>query len=279
MSRATGIAAGSYGRVAVLDIDRPVRRHAHPHAHLLFKVGGADSRFRVENRLYPLSSRTVILVNSWEAHDYPHGPADPGSRVLALYIEPAWLNTLDPGFRASTRRGFFPRACVEVPARLAALLHDVAEAAADGGAHENLLARLMGEIISSFSAWRELRPADAADGEVGEVGDFRIRRAIAFMREHAGERYGMDAVAQAAALSRAHFFELFRAGTGVSPLVFENALRMEASYRALLRGNESLGRIARQLHFPAPGHFTRFFRDHLGITPSEFRRALRVHGG
>ena len=47
MSEALRIRSGSFGRVALLDMDRNLVRHAHPHCHVLLKVDGADTQFLV----------------------------------------------------------------------------------------------------------------------------------------------------------------------------------------------------------------------------------------
>ena len=47
MSTALRIAHGSFGRVALLDMDASLVRHAHPHCHVLLKVEGADTQFLV----------------------------------------------------------------------------------------------------------------------------------------------------------------------------------------------------------------------------------------
>jgi len=47
MSTALRIAHGSFGRVALLDMDASLVRHAHPHCHVLLKVEGADTHFLV----------------------------------------------------------------------------------------------------------------------------------------------------------------------------------------------------------------------------------------
>ncbi|MGC1665171.1 MAG: AraC family transcriptional regulator, partial [Bradyrhizobium sp.] len=38
MSTALRIAHGAFGRVALLDMDESLVRHAHPHCHVLLKV-------------------------------------------------------------------------------------------------------------------------------------------------------------------------------------------------------------------------------------------------
>jgi AraC family transcriptional regulator len=262
MTRAAGAVCGAFGRVALIDIAQPIKPHAHPHAHLLFKVGGADSLFRVRGRFVPMTDDTVVLVNPWEPHDYPRHGVGRSSLVLGLYIEPAWLEAMDRRF-ASGRQAF-PHACVPAPARVRSLLHDLADAVRQDPippqAHEALLASILCELA---------RPAGAPAGG----RDFRVRRAIEFMRTHVRDPHAMSEVAKQSGLSRAHFFELFRTHAGVTPLLFFHALRMEAAYEALLCAHASLAEISTALGFAAPPHFTRFFRDHLGATPSDFRRA------
>ncbi len=54
MSTALRIAHGVFGRVALLDMDWSLVRHAHPHCHVLLKVEGADTQFVVGDKVYPL---------------------------------------------------------------------------------------------------------------------------------------------------------------------------------------------------------------------------------
>ena len=55
MSIALRIAHGHFGRVALLDMDCSLVRHAHPHCHVLLKVEGADTQFVVGDRVHPLT--------------------------------------------------------------------------------------------------------------------------------------------------------------------------------------------------------------------------------
>ena len=107
MSTALRIAHGAFGRVALLDMDWSLVRHAHPHCHVLLKVEGADTQFMVGDRIYPLTAQTAVLVNGWQPHSYVHDPARPRTVILALYIEPEWLMAFRPGWAASGAPGFF----------------------------------------------------------------------------------------------------------------------------------------------------------------------------
>src|ERR1700691_6815167 len=107
MSTALRIAHGTFGRVALLDMDWSLVRHAHPHCHVLLKVEGADTQFVVGDKVYPLTNQTAVLVNGWQPHSYVHDPERPRTVILALYIEPESLMAVRPGWAASGAPGFF----------------------------------------------------------------------------------------------------------------------------------------------------------------------------
>lgn len=280
MSNALRIACGTFGRVALLDMDQPLVRHAHPHCHVLLKVEGADTAFTVGDSMVPLTDRTAVLVDGWEPHAYVHDPNRPKTIILALYIEPDWLKTFRPGWAASGVPGFFEQPCGEISPRIRHLTHDLAaemmtrpEATA---VHEALLADLMIAVVERFTAWRSFSSIRALDGPLRM--DWRIRRVVEGMRANLAEDVDAASLARGAGLSRAHFFRLFEASTNVPPRIYLNAMRIEAAVSAVVEENDNLSDISERLGFSAPSHFTRFFRDHTGVTPSAFRTTSRLAG-
>ncbi len=108
--------------------------------------------------------------------------------------------------------------------------------------------------------------------------DPRIRRALAHMRTNPAEITDMAEVAASVDLSRAHFFELFKRCTGLSPVVYVNVLKMEQAFEALSGSANNLSDISLDLGFSAQSHFTRFFKQHQGVVPSEYRRQIERPG-
>jgi AraC-like DNA-binding protein len=278
MSRALRIAHGAFGRVALLDMDWSLVRHAHPHCHLLLKVEGADTQFVVGDKVYPLTNETAVLVNGWQPHSYVHHPERPRTVILALYIEPEWLMAFRPGWAASGAPGFFSDPSGEVSPRIRGLAMNLAadmmarpEARA---AYEALLSDLMISVIERFTPWRSF-PASIREMNA-RSGDWRIRKAAASMRSETRRGAGLDTFAKEAGLSRAHFFRLFEASIGVPPKVYLNVVRMEKALDAVLNRSASVCDISNQLGFAEPAHFTRFFRNHVGVSPREFRTVSRL---
>ncbi|MBO6719427.1 MAG: helix-turn-helix transcriptional regulator [Rhizobiaceae bacterium] len=279
MSDALRIAHGPFGRVALLDMDRSLVRHAHPYCHVLLKVEGDDTQFLVGERIAPLTDELAVLVNAWEPHAYVHDSKRGRTIILALYIEPQWLAEFRPNWEASSKAGFFLRTAGEITPLIRTFAHDLATSMVHApeakGEHENLLSRLMIAVIERFSDWQRVAPS-FRDAAVSSGMDWRIRRAVRGMRADPGATPNVDRLARTAGLSRAHFFRLFGQATGVTPNVFLNVLRLESAVTSMVATQEPVAAVSDRLGFSAPSHFTRFFRDHAGVTPTAFREVTRL---
>ncbi|MCR4523441.1 MULTISPECIES: helix-turn-helix domain-containing protein [Bosea] len=279
MSDALRIAHGAFGRVALLDMDRSLVRHAHPHCHVLLKVDGDDTQFLVGDHVAPLTGDLAVLVNAWEPHAYIHDPRRKNALILALYIEPDWLRSFRPNWAASGAPGFFEHSAGEVTAHIRQTALDLAaEMVHEPGAsrrQEHLLSELMIAVIERFTPWRSIG-ASLREIARSNAVDWRVGRAISLMRSNPAASHSIDKLAREAGLSRAHFFRVFEDSVGVTPHVFLNVLKVELAVGAIVEGDETFSTIGDRLGFSAPAHFTRFFRDHCSVAPSEFRQVARL---
>jgi len=280
MSHALRIARGRFGRVALLDMDRPLVRHAHPHCHVLLKVEGADTQFQVGDRIARLTHESVVLINAWEPHAYEHDTEQPKTVILALYIEPQWLGLFRPNWAVSNAPDFFNcsvGAITQEIRRLTQLLAStMVHAPQDERVHEDLLGRLMIAVIERFTSWRGL-PNSIRSLANSHLTDFRIQKAVRLIQQAPGEIGDMNMLARDVGLSRAHFFRLFETNMGVSPRVFLNVHRLEHAVNQIVESDETFAAIGEKLGFSVPAHFSRFFHDHAGSSPSVFRRVTRLN--
>jgi AraC-like DNA-binding protein len=280
MSAALRIAHGEFGRVALLDMDRSLVRHAHPHCHVLIKASGADTHFAVGDDLVPLTDNQAVLVNTWQPHAYVHDLTRPRTIILALYIEPHWLTSFRPNWAASGARSFFEKPAGELSPRIRRISMDLATVMLDDPAanstQEQLLSDLMISIIERFTPWRSLPRALPRLDTSRNSFDWRIRRAINLIQDNPGMVREVDVLAKEVGLSRAHFYRLFERSTRMTPHIYINLLRMELAVKTVVHGEDSLSEVSDRLGFAAQSHFTRFFRDHAGVNPSEFRNVARM---
>jgi AraC-like DNA-binding protein len=101
-----------------------------------------------------------------------------------------------------------------------------------------------------------------------------LRRAEAFMREHAGTPLRMAEVADAAGCGVRTLSDVFRRFRETTPLKALHAIRLECVRDALHRDatDSSVGDIARRFGFTNAGRFTRSYRQRFAETPAETRK-------
>lgn len=282
MSDALRIRSGPFGRVALLDMDRSLVRHAHPHCHVLLKVDGADTAMLVGDTVAHLTDESALLINAWTPHAYVHDARRPRTLILALYVEPAWLAEFRPNWVSSGTTHFFESPTGAITPEIRRLTVDLAQSMVHAptarAEHERLLGSLMIAMIERFAAWRSIG-GSLRDAARQQSVDWRIRRAITAIRGEPGGFDTVDRLADIAGMSRANFFRVFEASTGVTPRVFLNVVRLEQAVHQAVNTQTAFADLSSRLGFSDPAHFTRFFRDHAGVTPSRFRTVSRMGVG
>jgi AraC-like DNA-binding protein len=265
------IVQGQFGRATVNVIRRPLVEHVHREFNILFKLGGADATFESEGARLALDDRSVLLFNPGVAHAKLANEAEP-TTILSLIIEPGWL------VRVLTTR----------PLRMDRLFpHPRVEISPEVMLHANRLAALISSQPTSDRAQCEDFVADLADAVTREYADpsmnrdiistarpidYRIRKALAYIHEHAMENPKVDDIARLVGLSRSRFFEQFRNCVGTSPQHYLDSARVSIATRMLSTTQRPLIELADELGYGNHSNFTRFFTQHVGVSPSEFRR-------
>jgi AraC-like DNA-binding protein len=101
-----------------------------------------------------------------------------------------------------------------------------------------------------------------------------VQQFIASLPDRCNEPWTLASMADACALGRTRFTQLFRRLTGDSPLVGLQRLRIERAQSLLLATNQPITRIAMNLGFTSSQYFSKVFKDFTGQSPSQFRQSL-----
>ncbi len=277
MSKARSIFQGRFGRIALLEMNRSLVTHAHRACHVLFKAGGSDTEFKVRGQSCHLTDQTAVVVNAWEEHAYTHFCSSDDSQILALYIDPTWLGSVDRRLIVSGHAEFFPSPSVEIGRSITEQIRHLSASMTsvddvDRDHMEGVVFDLMVGVADAFSNRKSL----STEHNKIRSDDYRIRRAIKWLRHRAGQPLDIEAMAREAGLSRSHLFERFRKVTGLTPAMFLNTLRMEAAHPMLTDYDRPIIDVGLDLGFEAQGNFSRFFKEHQGVTPSEYRRVTQL---
>lgn len=87
------------------------------------------------------------------------------------------------------------------------------------------------------------------------------------------EPLGVDDLARAAGLSKAHFSREFRRTFGESPYVYLMTRRLERAAALLRNTDHSVAEICLEVGLQGVGSFTTSFKRMYGMTPTEYRAA------
>ena len=115
---------------------------------------------------------------------------------------------------------------------------------------------------SQFSTMLEMEPESD-----------RIRRALAFARDHLSEPLSVERLAEVACISPRHFGRAFRAETGETPAKAVERLRTEAAQHRVEAGTEPIQEIAASAGFSDPERMRRAFLRRFGQPPQALRRS------
>lgn len=188
---------------------------------------------------------------------------------LHLYVEPAFLDELGeragaPGPRPIARFAFEDPLLRQL-AR--ALLDDRLQGGPGGALYRDSIAETVGLRLLHAHCTSGTGP------RVGGLAPGRLRRVRDLVEAELHRDIGLEELAAAAGLSRAHFARAFRAATGETPYAYLRARRVERARRLLVDSDATICEVASATGFATQSHFGRVFRAATGVAPSAYRRA------
>jgi AraC family transcriptional regulator len=270
MSKVHRVHHGTFGHVCVLELTGELVTHAHSSANVSFWLGGSATQVSINGVPVGHDAESAAIIDCFVPHRVMVADCATPAQTLSFYLEPEWLAQVMPAH--------LPGSFSHLDTEISPLLRDELWALRD-----MLLADSIDEIeldcaLVAFlkRALMSSRNAETEDARgAHKVRDFRLRKALALMRENVARDLDMETVARMSGLSRAHFFSMFRDELELTPAIFWNSLRLEEAMLQMRSSPESLTSVASTLGFTAQCNFTRFFRQRTGVVPSEYRQALR----
>ncbi|HWJ72242.1 MAG TPA: AraC family transcriptional regulator [Kaistia sp.] len=95
----------------------------------------------------------------------------------------------------------------------------------------------------------------------------RIRRAMAFVRQHYTEHLSIDDMAAVAGMSLSVFHRRFRAVTGVSPLQYQKHIRLHEARRRLVTEHAEAATVGYAVGYESASQFSREYKRLFGAPP------------
>jgi transcriptional regulator GlxA family with amidase domain len=99
----------------------------------------------------------------------------------------------------------------------------------------------------------------------------KIKRVLAILDGHVGQRHGLDELAAMAGFSRSYFSRIFHAVAGTSLRDYLRAVKLERAIELVRSSTRSLTDIAVESGFYDLAHLDKAFRQRFGMSPYNFR--------
>lgn len=106
-------------------------------------------------------------------------------------------------------------------------------------------------------------------GWLGALSDPRIAQALKVVHERPLQRWSIDALAEAAGMSRSSFCERFAALVGCSPLRYQNEWRLNLARDMLAARDARVGAIALRVGYGSEAAFSRAYKAMFGHPPRD----------
>ncbi len=272
MSTALAVCHGSFGRVTVYQLDRPMRTHAHREGHLTFHLGGPPAIVTIDDVPHRVDQTAGVAINPWQPHSFHPFRGHVLSVFLVAYISDRWLDRDHEG-RGSLR---FGANGIRSGPTIRAIALDLADALVTG-ANYRIVDRALNQLFDACfdDSWASRGRSNLRVRPQAPL-DFRVRKSLRLLNDGLPQGIELGDVARDVGLSRPHFFKLFRENTGLTPALYANTMRVERALDRLVSSHTSITDIGYELGFSSQSHFTHFFSAHVGIAPTLYRTIARV---
>jgi AraC family transcriptional regulator len=101
-------------------------------------------------------------------------------------------------------------------------------------------------------------------------------KALWYIESHLDSGLSLEAIAEAAGVSRFHLSRAFAASLGISLAGYMRARRLSEAARTLAQGAPDILAVALDAGYGSHEAFTRAFRQHFGLTPEQLRSQAQI---
>ena len=119
---------------------------------------------------------------------------------------------------------------------------------------------------------QQIEQGKVDSGLLAALFDSKISRALSAIHNHPGRRWTLESLASEAAMGRSSFAQHFNALTGLPPMQYLTAWRMQEAKTLLTNTRLSLGHIAEHCGYESEAAFRKAFKKTTGTPPGEVRR-------
>ena len=245
--------------------------HSTPHSHScseLFYVMGGCGQFRIEEKIYPVETHDLVIVNPNVLHTEVSLNANP-LEYIVLGVE---------GLELSVTGEQDNRYCIvnfnnmrdKILFYLQSILREI-ESKTPG--YEIVCQDLMEVIVIHLMRQTDYSTSLTPIRKKSTHLCSTVRR---YIEGHYKENITLDSLAKLNHVSKYYMVHAFTEEYGVSPISYMIACRIDEGKHLLENDDYSMSLISRMLGFSSPSYFSQSFKKLTGMSPNEYRKNSRT---
>lgn len=231
----------------------------HENLELLYVTGG-KGEIRCGNRICPVKTGDVVVVNSYEIHQ-----VHPIERITlyCLIIDRQFCRS--NGF--DTNQIKFD-SCIK-SGQLQEYLEEIVEEYAGTKEFRNVGIKSAVLNMLVYLCRNHSKPKTAAEENKSTAYEC-VRFAVEYIKANYDKKLTVDEIASKAGLSKYYFLREFKNITGHTVIAYVNIIRCEYAKELLSGKRHNIHEIARLCGFESDSYFSSVFKKHTGELPSEY---------
>ena len=241
--------------------------HTHNHVELFYIVGG-NGQFLIEDRLYPVNTNHLVIINPNVTHTEVSLNAQP-LEYIVLGIEGVELSITENSNGQFCILDHFES--MDITSCLRNILREM-ELKQPG--FEDICQAFMEILIIRLMRSTGLSVPATPQNNVGNHQCATVRR---YIDQHFKEPLTLDQLAEEAHMNKFYLSHAFKQEYGISPINYMISRRLEESKYLLAETDLSMSQIAQLLGFSSLSYFSQVFHRTQGISPMEYRQQNKVY--
>lgn len=251
------------------------REHQHDDLYHIVVYTQAKGGFSIEGKVIEATPGTIVCTSPGQRHDFVTHRKNAVYSEITLSFETPTGHTLAMGFEAllrcysgiPIRFGTWHTIEPDKMSQLENLLIQISDHARSGSATAEYscqrgLARLLDTLIWSCTSFPEHTIHT----------DERLVKVRQYIEQHFTDVITVDALAATAKISKGYLFRSFKKAYNMSPMAYQQQLRLEAA-KTLLRATElRCNEVAGRCGYHNVQFFHRVFKKVIGVTPRQYRQ-------
>ena len=236
--------------------------HTHSYVELFYIVGGRG-QFLIEDRLYPVRTGELVLINPNVVHTEVSWNAQPLEYIVL------GIGGIELGLPGGQFALLEPTNGGELLSCLRSIFGEMEE--------QKLGYEEICQAFTEILLLRLLRSANLpAPSQISSASGNRQCAAVRrYIDLHFKEALTLDTLAEEAHMNKFYLSHTFKREYGVSPINYVISRRIRESCRLLSETDLPLSTIAQMLGFSSLSYFSQAFRKAEQLSPLEFRRKAR----